>query len=53
MPAAHRVTATIPTTARDDGAWYECEHCGPLFETETETREHEQHCEGDDASYSQ
>jgi rubredoxin len=43
----------VSRTVRDDGTWYECEHCGLLFETETEAGEHEQHCEGDDASYIQ
>lgn len=38
----------VSTTVRDDGTRCECEHCGLLFETEA--REHEQHCEGDDAS---
>ena len=43
----------VTTAEREDGTWYRCEHCGMLFDAESDARAHEENCDTDSPSYIQ
>jgi uncharacterized C2H2 Zn-finger protein len=43
----------VSTTVRDGETWYECEHCGMLFDSEEDARQHERNCDAEEPSYIQ
>lgn len=43
----------VATTQRDGTTWFECEHCGLLFDDESDARTHEETCDAEEPSYIQ
>lgn len=43
----------VSQTERDDMTWYQCDHCGLMFDVEEDARQHEENCEGEGADYIQ
>lgn len=43
----------VSKTTRDEMTWYECEHCGLLFDSKEDARQHEQNCDAEEPSYIQ
>jgi rubredoxin len=43
----------VSTTTRNEMTWYECEHCGLLFDAQEDARQHEQNCNAEGPSYIQ
>jgi len=43
----------VEATERDGMTWYQCEHCGLLFDEESDAIQHEENCAGDEPDYLQ
>jgi uncharacterized C2H2 Zn-finger protein len=43
----------VVETDRDGTTWYECEHCGLMFDATDEAEQHEQTCDAEEPSYLQ
>jgi len=43
----------VVETERDDMTWYECEHCGLMFDSREDARQHEENCDSEEPSYLQ
>ena len=41
----------VSTVDRDGMTWYECDHCGLLFDNEPDAEQHEGVCAGDESPY--
>jgi len=43
----------VTKTDRDSRTWYRCERCGLMFDDQSDARDHEQNCDGEEPSYIQ
>ncbi|WP_049999042.1 DUF7128 family protein [Halococcus sediminicola] len=43
----------VRETERDGITWYECEHCGLMFDAADEAEQHEETCDAEEPSYLQ
>jgi uncharacterized C2H2 Zn-finger protein len=43
----------VVKTQREDGTWFECEHCGMLFDSQDDARQHERNCDEEEPTYIQ
>lgn len=43
----------VTETTRDEMTWYECEHCGLLFDSRESASQHEANCDAEEPSYIQ
>lgn len=41
----------VSQTTREDTTWYECEHCGLLFDSKGDARQHEDTCDAGEPTY--